>query len=290
MALKANFVKDVAAHCTDLLRAAGYTFQTTDDRDAIRIYTSVWHRRIPSRPRTIHKALYIVPPHLTAGEQQLLLKVAAGGDLWPHQSRKIVDITAEDGMLNDYGIQHFHLGTTPDHHQPQLIQGTKELLFAVVKDDDFYALGIFDHAAWSKQVLLDIIHRNWPHLIAPYAAKNVLGPGRDHTEAEAANLRRKDINVLHKRSDGTVHWSPGGGIAMGGNSVEASRLADRLEIQAKNLQDFILRNLWNLRNLEREVPSDMLVRLQWRGDKAFVVTVPAAFEQDVSDQLTIPPL
>jgi hypothetical protein len=173
-----------------MLAAAGYTYQSNDDRETIRTYLSVKRRRIATRPRKVHKASYAVPTHLTAGEQQLLAKVAAGGDLWSHQSRKIENAEIEDGMLNDYGIQHFHLGTTSDPNYPNLIQGTKELLFAVVKDNDFYALGIFDHKAWSKQALLDIIKAEWPHLMKPFEfASSTLKPtGLSHhyTDEEVA--------------------------------------------------------------------------------------------------------
>lgn len=173
MVLQADFVRDVAVRCADMLSAAGYTYQAANDREKIRIYTSVKHRRIMTRRRNLHKAAYTIPAHLVVGEQQLMEKAKSGGDLWPHQSRKIGNAAVEDGMLNDYGIQHFHLGTTPDPKCADLIQGTSELLFAVVKENDFYALGIFDHKAWSKQALLDIIQSNWPTLIDPYVLKGI---------------------------------------------------------------------------------------------------------------------
>jgi hypothetical protein len=290
MALKADFIRDVAARCTGVLTAAGYTFPAADDRGVIRVYESVKHRRIPTRPRKVHKAQYTVPSHLVEGERQLLLKVEAGGDLWPHQSRKIVDVAVEDGMLNDYGIQHFHLGTTPDPRRPQLIEGTKELLFAVVKHDDFYALGIFDHKAWSKQVLLEIVQKNWPLLIAPYTIKGALGLSRNHTEEEAADLRKNNINLAHQRPDGTIHLGMGGLISTIGTSVAASRNADRLVICVQNLQNFIMRDFDQRKLSVANLPSDILVRLEWRAEKVFAVTVPAWLEREVSEHLVIPPL
>ncbi len=167
--MEADFIRDVALRCAAQLAAAGYTYPSDEDRETIRTFLSVKHRRIETRPRNVHKAPYSFPAHLAAGEEQLLAKVAAGGDLWPHQSRQIENSVVEKGMLNDYGIQHFHLGTTSDSKRPGLIKGTKELLFAVVKSDDFYSVGIFDHNAWSKQGLLDIIQMNWPELIDAYA-------------------------------------------------------------------------------------------------------------------------
>lgn len=294
MALNADFIADAAARCADRLCAAGYTFQAANNRDTIITYASVKQRRISTRPRTVHKAPYIVPSHLAVGERQLLAKVAAGGDLWPHQSRKIGNVAIEDGMLNDYGIQHFHLGTTPDTRHPQLIQGTKELLFAVVKDSDFYALGIFDHTAWSKQALLDVIQANWPQLIAPYALKGgqhmtVLGLRRNYTEAEAAQLRKNNINVLQQRPDGTIHLGPGGGMSTNGKSMSATTDAIKLEKHVNELQAQVIAAL-EAKVAAAGLPSDTLIRLEWRGDVPFAVTVPAGCELDLSNQLVIPPL
>lgn len=291
MTLTADFIKDVAARCTDMLTAAGYVYQPSDDRDAIRTYVSIRRRRVSSCARTVHKAPYIVPTHLVVGEQQLLAKVAAGGDLWPHQSRKIGNVAAEDGMLNDFGIQHFHLGTTPDPHRPHLIEGTSELLFAVVKDDGFYSLGIFDHTAWSKEVLLNIIQSNWPQLIAPYTLTgsghtNVIGLAQTYMENDAAALRKNNINVIRQRPDGTIHMGMGGGITTDGKSLVATRETLQLEKFAKSIEEEVRRKVLD-KISTGVVPSDAQVRLEWRGHVPFAVTIPAGFEEDLSAKLEI---
>ena len=225
--LQADFVRDVAVRCADMLSAAGFAYQAANDRDTIRTYASVKHRRIATRPRNVHKAAYTVPAHLVPGEQQLIEKVKSGGDLWPHQSRQIGNAAVEDGMLNDYGIQHFHLGTVPDPKHPNLIQGTCELLFAVVKENDLYVLGIFDHKASSKQDLLNIIQANWPELIDPYTLKGgehmeVLGLRRNYTDEEVLKLRKVGINALTQEADGSVRLGPGGGITPNGKSMSVT--------------------------------------------------------------------
>lgn len=294
MPLKVNLIRDVAARCAALLDAAGYTNSPATNEDVLRTYTSIRHRRIRPRPRAVHKAPYAVPAHLAVGEQQLLEKVANGGDLWPHQSRKIGNIAAEDAMLNDYGIQHFHLGTTPDPKHAGLIKGTKELLLAVVKNDDFYSLGIFDHSAWSKQALLDIVQVNWPHLIELFAVKDsphmkVLGLRHSYTDAELAELRKNNINVLQQRPDGTVHMGMGGGIATDGSSISATRDAMKLTDHVENLQKQVIEELQK-KVVAGDLPSDAEVRLIWRAHGPFAVTHPAAFEIDLTNALAIPPL
>ena len=126
----------------------------------------------------------------------------------------------------------------PPKH-PNLMKGTKELLFAVVKDNDFYALGIFDHKAWSKQALLDIVKANWPHLIKPYElVGNTLKPmglSRTYTDAGAATLRKHGINALTEGPDGSIRMGPGGGVTTDGGSLSVSRELIKIERYVERL-------------------------------------------------------
>jgi hypothetical protein len=238
----------------------------------------------------VHKANYLVPVNLATGEQQLLAKVAAGGDLWPHQSRKIENAVVEDGMLNDYGIQHFHLGTMHDPRHPSLIQGTKELLFAVVKDNDFYAIGVFDHKAWSKQGLLDIIQMNWQQLIKPHNLKDghrmkVVGLRHNYTDEEVEKLRKAGINAITQGADGSIHTGLGGGITANGKSLSVTRDLIAIEKHVKDLQKDVIEDL-----MREGAPIDTELRIEWRGDVPFAVTIPPGLEINLGGCLSFPPL
>lgn len=289
MALQINLIKDVAARCVERLVEAGYTPTPADDEDSIYTYFSIRHRRVRSQPRAVHKAAYAVPPHLVAGEEQLLATVASGGDLWPHQTRKIGDLSVEDGMLNDWGIQHFHLGTRPDARRPDLIEGTKELLFAIVKDRDFYAIGIYDHMAWTRQALLDVVHATWPGLTKPYTLKGSVGLRHNYSDEEAKKLREAGINVMQQRSDGKVQLGMGGEIASDGSSVAVRRETDALIVYIEELQEVVVATL------SREVtagrlPADAPVSVVWVGDKIYAVPQPTIVKVNITGQLIIPPL
>ncbi len=170
MGLKINFMRDFAACCRERLKEAGYCISTNEDREVIRIYLTIRHRRVINKPRSFHQASYAIPAHLVSGHEALRKVVERGDELWPYQSRKILKSALEDGMLNDFGIQHFHLGIGPDLKHAGLISGTRELLFAVVNDADFYAIGIYDHLGWSCQMLLD----------APFQIRSATGQHRRH--------------------------------------------------------------------------------------------------------------
>jgi len=236
---------DFAAKCAAELQAAGYSLPTGPAAEIIRAYANVQHRRVPQRPRNVHRAAYSVPALLAAGEQAFLTKVENGDDLRPYQSTKLEKAEFNDGMLNDFGIQHFHLGTGPHPTKPSFMGRTEPVLFALVRDDDFYSLGCYAHGAWSQTVPLDLIHATWPDVIASDSLNNttgieVLGLNVSYADAEVATLRMEGINALTQRPDGTIHIGPGGGVTLGGKSEKVAHgvakikgLCDQVERELK---------------------------------------------------------
>ena len=109
MGIQIDLIADFAARCRQRLTEAGYDTTSADDRENIRSYLNIRHRRVKNVPRTFHQGPYTAPPKLAAGQAMLKKTVEDGGDLWPHQSRKITKSAKEDDMLNDFGIQHFIL-------------------------------------------------------------------------------------------------------------------------------------------------------------------------------------
>ena len=109
-----DFFSDFANECMLQLMSAGYTVSPSPDSESlIRAYLNVRCRRVPIRPRKLEKADYTVPSILVDGNREFLEKVVEGDDLRPHQSMSIDKPDYNDGMLNDFGIQHFHIGTNP---------------------------------------------------------------------------------------------------------------------------------------------------------------------------------
>jgi hypothetical protein len=218
-----NTFSFLASRCRERLTEAGYSVPTGSDEDIVLAYNNVWLHRVPVRPRSICKASnYLVPEELLDGEKQFLEAVVAGQDLRPYQSTRLEDATNVDGMLFDFGIQHFHMGVTTHPTKPNFKARTDPLLFARVNNDCFFCLGFFSHGAWSQRVLLDLMHANWPKLLEPFAIKGVIGLSRTYTDAEHATLRKSQINVLTARPDGTIHMTPGGGLTTAGGSLKAT--------------------------------------------------------------------
>ncbi len=227
----------MAAQCALRLAEAGYPVPAGDDEGVVLSYKNVHVRRVPVAARTIHKsATYIVPAALLAGESGFLADVFAGADLRPYQSLSVRQPNQPDAMLFDFGIQHFHLGVGPHLTAPGFKARTGPLLFAVVGKADLYCIGIYEHGAWSQQALLDVIHANWPDLLAPFVINGVSGLQSNVTDARLAKLRKSQINCFTQRPDGTVHGQPGGGVTTAGNSLNSTSMLNDLRRTCDDLE------------------------------------------------------
>lgn len=285
---------DFASACAKELRAAGYASPIGSDAEIILSYANVRNRSVPARPRRLHKASYTVPTHLAAGEKAFLNAVVAGDNLRPYQSTRLLNADFDDGMLNDFGIQHFHLGTAPHPAKPGFMARTDPVLFALVRDDDFYSLGCYAHGAWSKTSLLDLIHATWPHVIASSSLNEVpgmkiLGLRHNYADDEVETLRKARINVLTRRPDGTIHAGPGGGVTTNGKSGKVAREVANI----KGLCNQVEGNLkaWlALMLASGELSAPITVRLEQRGTDTFAVVDGNRVEFDLERLLFVPPL
>lgn len=288
---------DFASACAKELQASGYAMPAGPAAEIIRSYANVRHRRVPTRPRRVHKANYAVPADLIAGERLFLAAVAAGADLRPYQSTRLEKADFNDGMLNDFGIQHFHLGEGPHPSKPGFMARTEPVLFALVRDDDLYSLGCYAHGAWSLTSLLDLIHATWPHVIASSSpvgssepsGMKVLGLRHNYNDSEVETLRKAGINAITQRPDGTIHVGPGGGVTTNGKSGKVARevaaiksLCDRLE---RDLRAALAPML-----ASGALAVPVTLRLEQRGPDTFVVIDGSRGEFNLDRQLFVPPL
>lgn len=285
----ANFFADMAQECKKKLISAGYPDPiSAEDEYIVRAYLNVRRRRVSIRPRAVHKAAYSVPHDLIEGEKEFLAKVEAGDDLHPHQSTRLEKPDYEDGMLNDFGIQHFHLGTTQHPKNPSFVARTDPLLFAMVREDDLYCIGYYRHGEWSKAQLLDVIHESWPETISGYSIDGV-SLAHSYTDDEHEQLREADINAITQRPDGTIHMGPGGGVTLAGTSVKdmldlmkarkfCSQLESSVAVEVGKMVD------------EGKMAAPVRLELRFMDGGAYVDVGGGAGTIDVSEQITVPVL
>jgi len=144
-------------------------------------------------------------------------------------------------MLNDWGIHHFHLGTSLG--RDGFVNRTGPLLYGVVLPDRVLGLQIFDHANWTNRLLIEILHCNWPKSLERCRIKGMTGVLPQPTDDELKQLRRGHVYTLLQMDDGTIYAPPGGGVATSGLSAQVVMDCDWYAKQMKRLEKHIQDNL-----------------------------------------------
>ncbi len=166
MPLKIDLMKDFADLLRRRLAVKGYPAPPTEtDEETLTRYLNMLNRSIEPRPRVTKKAAgFACPPDHQVGFDALIMVSEVGGNLRPYQSTGMEKDKYDDGMLNDWGLHHFHMGTNPHPTIPGYVSRTGPLLYAVVMPDTLYCIAILRHQQWSNQQLLEVMHRDFPEL------------------------------------------------------------------------------------------------------------------------------
>ena len=235
MQMEMDFVTDVRVMFAADLQAANYPLPaTTGDRyrDAHCILVDHWNarvRRIEARPRAVHWSRELrareatIAPAIRAGLTMAVTELESGASLQPRLSRSLNNREFNDLMLHDFGLHHLHLGTTLD--RTRLITRTGDLLVVLVRPDDVYLVDVRAHGCWAQQDLIEIIHRNWPIVLAPFRL-NIEPSDSPVTSEQRANLRQRRMNAAVEMPDGVVYAGIGGGFVRSRANLDAVRWAD----------------------------------------------------------------
>jgi hypothetical protein len=247
--LKADFEADWVANLrTYLINKQGWPaveVAALHDGDVPSHYFDAQRRRIAIVPRTIKIGdNFVCPPNHEAGWAVLQDKVKKGENINSHLSTGHISLLNPDGLLAEWGVHHFHLGTTPYPRNPVYTNRTGPLLYAIVGHETFYAINIYDHYSFEDTDVLESIHRNWPETISRYQAKAVTGGVWDKEQRRA--LRCKNANVCVATADGTVYMPIGGGVMASGINAEAVRQADYWYLKIRGFQSDFEKQLTSL--------------------------------------------
>ncbi|SRR5258708_3213043 len=233
--LAADFKADLLMMARQYLEEC-WPSKNIPDRDVLPKYFDSLRRWPAARPRRVWEADdFLCPPKLAKGWELLRNKVRKGEDLRPHLAREHSDLTHLDGLLNEWGVHHLHLGVKPYFKDSSFVDRTKQLLFALITDDDLYAINIYPrHGDWETAQILESLHRNWPEVLAGYEIHRV--PGENLGKEERKNLRNANVQTFTAVSDGTVYTPIRGGVASSGVSIAAVMRTARALADMKRLQ------------------------------------------------------
>lgn len=218
-------------------------FNPNSAEDVAILYFNVRHRAIEPAVRPVfHSREFTNEQGSYSDQTQLALleiqrRSIAGESLLPFHHRALTGHPEyHDGLLNEWGVHHLHLGgIVPEHdgYTPR----SAAVLCVVARSDALYFVRVHPHRAWSDYVLIEVVHENWPHIISDYRAPGVSTRGEDAlTPEERQRMRDAGLTMLTTMKDGTVYVPHGGGYSTSGHSSAVVRTADRLLNRALDLQ------------------------------------------------------
>lgn len=247
MRLKADFVNDWLKILREILSNHwGYDATYVTKEDLPLVFFNAEKRRPASTPRIVRESdAFSCPIRLEKGWMSLRHLVESGADLTAHLSKLIEELDNKDSMLNDWGIHHFHLGVTM---KGAYTERTGSLLFALVTDEHFYAIGVYQHGSWADADIIETLHRNWPDLIEQYKIKNVAATAANRSRTERKYLRRISVNSFVTVADGTVYGPLGGGMLSSGYNLKARIQADYQKVYLQELEQALEYQLPDLKS------------------------------------------
>lgn len=189
--LKINFWSDLEAFIKSELTSFGYptpgakelrrqdrrsediknAIEHYDSERLVMHYFSVLMRRIPTATYQV-----FISDTIKSDNQNLLLSqtivamLTAGIDANPHLSNLVKEVNQLkkenlDLLLSEWGIHHIHFDSNRSN----------KLLFVYIQETSVYFLDVLEHEddegtieTWTNTSLIEIIHRNWPDVIAAY--------------------------------------------------------------------------------------------------------------------------
>ena len=240
LALKYDFRNDWKEHVKNELLSLGFSYDSNKDVTDNSINLFNLRRRLPKEtPRkVVFSKEFICPSENKKGFDLLVRKIEKGQCLIPSLSKTISKADYNDATLDDWGIHHFHLG---EHEVSGVIERTKNIVFVLVLDDCALFLQVLAHGkghsnVWVNTTLIDIIHNNWPNAISHMKTQV---SGSELTFSERSTLRKRNVNVDITVTDGTVYFSPGGGLMSNGSSMNDLTKLQRVYRDLDYLEDVV---------------------------------------------------
>lgn len=202
---------------------------TAKPEQIVTMYFAVKRRLIAKRPRRIFIAKNLrVPDEHEASFRGILCTAEVGEDLTPYQSRRLLlNPNKDDALLSDWGVQHLHFDTGTD---PKNRSG--KLLFARITEDALYCIDICDHQGFTRQVMLEILDRQWPESIARFLLRGEV-VGESVSDKEVGNLRAANVNIFVRLPNGHAYMCPGGGRTSSGENALDIRQCALLRTQCR---------------------------------------------------------
>lgn len=271
MPYRYNFYINLKQDWFDILKGRlerlGYNITETGI-EVSHIYFNFIKRRILPKPREIKISKeFKCPKKYEKGLSILKSKITKGEDLTPYLSKKILKVNYNDGLLNDWGIYHLHLGK---EKKGDFIERTGPLLFVRVDEKNVYFINIYSHGCWSNKQIIKIIHNNWPESIEEFRFNYEKDTMIKFTDNDYKNMRKYNINVPVEIGNGVAYMPIGHGYTCSGMSTQIVLMCNRKIRKINAYEAYIKSHIGEIakqiESINGFIPSKMHFRL-WMEDE-----------------------
>lgn len=234
--LNADFLSDLVASVrSHMAKKWGAEIARINDGNILALFFDSQRRTISARARNIRAADdFNCPQAQENGWKALQNKIRSGEDIGPHLSTRHRSLFSLDGLLNEWGVHHFHLGVRPHHQRPDYIERSGPVVFALVDETTFYAINVYDHGNWEETSIIESLHRNWPEVIGSYRLRGITG--EQLSALQRRTIRKQRFQAAVTTRDGTVYGPIGGPISSAGTKLDSVCQADKWSAEIRNLQ------------------------------------------------------
>lgn len=204
MNVQMDFLSDWQNIMIEEIKEVGLSYSPATFTDSLIIKYFTYQRKKGGspRPRRVHMSnRFSYPPELENGLKRLIDTLKKGEDISPYFSKQVDKISSIDGMFNDWGVLHLHLGDGIDPANGRYVTRTGPLLFLYLHEEDAYLINVYEHGDWTDRSVLQTAFDNWPELIEPYVLKGAIGLSPPYTEEDHARLRAAGLNVAMELKD-----------------------------------------------------------------------------------------
>lgn len=276
--IKMDFVSDWQDIIIGDMTAQGLRFSNSESKESLVIKYFTHLRKKGgqvSRPRRVHWSReFVCPLEQLKGLKKLVDVLEKGKDIYPYLSTRIDDISFNDGMFNDWGVLHLHLGDGPYKKDNRFMDRTGPLLFLYLMTDDAYLINIYEHRDWTKKSVLQTVQYNWPELL--YPLEGVIKLSHQYTEKEHADLRKAGISAtaqeLRDINGDTIVVLPRGlGITTSGDAIQDVRCYQENVDKLHKIEEDVRGKLQEVFKGNGNVPDPLLLKLIHEDDKWRVV-------------------
>lgn len=249
MNLEMDLVSDWKNVMTQRIFDQGLQFSGNlrDDAKIIKYFTFLRKLGGKTQERQVYRSKeFNCPPDHLLGLNQLIETLENGKDISPYLSKKVENISEIDGMFNDWGVLHLHLGDRLDK-TGRYVERTGPLLFLYLMQKSAFLINIYQHGDWTKKSILQTVYDNWPELIESYIVPEATGINRAFTEREHRDARAAGSLLLMEltKSSGEkfVILPPGLGITSSGDPIQDVIYFDTKIDKLRTLEDLFRENL-----------------------------------------------